>query len=253
MTSRRRIIVLIVAVVAIALVVVASVLMSQDQDQSDSSAATTPTTPVKTSEYGFPISHIRLGEGGTKTAPDGKTPIGYTASCDDAVRAAVNYVAPLSSSPKAWDQQKATMKQIFASTEENQELIEASGVLTNEFQATDTYSLLEPGLYRVANCVEGKAATIQVPVRVARSEFVVDGQTSPAYTKIYFSVQQLVWEDNDWKYTASPTTATPFSDNQLQYIAGDQPPTNVGTTLNKLFVDASGNPLSRDGWVQLAK
>ncbi len=253
MTSRRRIIVLIVAVVAIALVAVASVLMSQDQDQPDSSAATTPTTPAETSEYGFPISHIRLGEGGTKTAPDGKTPIGYTASCDDAAQAAVNYVAARSSSPSGWKKQGSTMTQIFSQSSDSEDLIQAAKALANEYGASTTYKLLSPGLFQVENCDAGQSATIHIPVRVHQSEFKLDGKTSSATTNVYFSVHRLLWENNDWKLDPAPATDKAFSDHQLQYTPPKSEPAQPKDIINELFVDTQGNPLSREGWFQLSQ
>ena len=206
MTSRRRIIVLIVAVVAIALVVVASVLMSQDQNQPDSSAATTPTTtPAKTSEYGFPISNIRLGEGGTKTAPDGKTPIGYTASCDDAAQAAVNYVAADSYSPKNWKKQKATLQQITTSAGYNTKYINATASLVSNNSASAESSLISPAIYKVENCESGKSADIAVALEIVDPGLELDGKTIGPSIEYRTQNQALVWEGNDWKLDLSPT------------------------------------------------
>ncbi|MFJ2353548.1 hypothetical protein [Glutamicibacter sp. NPDC087673] len=251
MTSRRRIIVLIVAVVAIALVVVASVLMSQDQDQSDSSAATTPTTPAKTSEYGFPISHIRLGEGGTKTAPDGKTPIGYTASCEDAVRAAVNYVAADSYSPENWKNQKATLQQITASGEYNTKYINATASLVSNNSASAESSLISPAIYKVENCESGKSADIVVALQIVDPGLILDGKTIAPSVEFRTQNQALVWEDNDWKIDFSPTPVR--AESQLIIAEGEKTPDSPNDLLNQIFVDSQGNPLSRDGWTELAE
>ncbi|MFD1375224.1 hypothetical protein ACFQ4U_02560 [Micrococcus antarcticus] len=251
MASRRRIIVLIVAVVAIALVVVASVLMSQNQDQPGSSAATTPATPAKTSEYGFPVSSIRLGEGGTGTAPDGKTPIGYTASCEDAVRAAVNYVAADSYSPENWKNQKATLQQITASGEYNTKYINATASLVSNNSASAESSLISPAIYKVENCESGKSANIAVALKIDDPGLILDGRAIGPSVKIRTQNQALVWEGSDWKIDFSPTPVR--AESQLIIADGEKAPESPNDLLNQIFVDSKGNPLSRDGWMELAR
>ena len=69
-----------------------------------------PSSLQASGKFGFPVSGIKIGEGGTKTASDGKTPTGYNGTCDSAAQAAANY-APLFGDVNisTWTQQKKTL------------------------------------------------------------------------------------------------------------------------------------------------
>jgi hypothetical protein len=66
-----------------------------------------------TGKFGFPVSDIKIGEGGTKKASDGKTITGYNGTCDSAVQAAANY-APLlmDLNVNTWAEQKNTLIEV---------------------------------------------------------------------------------------------------------------------------------------------
>lgn len=253
MLSRRRIIVIAAVVVAVAVVALGSYFISSNTKQDTSAALPNSPAPSETSRFGFPVSDIGLGEGGSSTTPNRGIRVGYTASCEDATRAALNYVAALSYSPKSWGKQEAELKQILSEDETTRKYAAAISGMVKEYKAAETYSVLEPGIYKIANCDPGKSASVHIAVKVKRESYKVGEKVSPESTSIYFSAQQVVWQNGDWKLNKDPLQGVDPLDNQLVYTGGQKAPTSQLTILDDLFTDAEGNPVSREGWSEVRK
>lgn len=253
MLSRRRIIVIAAVVVTVALVALGSYFISSNTRQDPSAAL--PDTPdsQEISRFGFPISNIRLGEGGSSSTPIRGTRVGYTASCEDATRAALNYVSSLSYSPSSWSKQEHEFKQILSRDEATQKYAASISGMVKEYKATETYSVLDPGIYKVASCEPGKSASIHTAVKVKREAFKVGEKTSPEATTVYVSAQNLVWQDGDWKLNKDPLQGVDSLENQLVYTGGKKVPASSLTLLDELFTDTDGNPVSREGWLEVKK
>ncbi|MGP9652203.1 hypothetical protein ACT3TP_17195 [Glutamicibacter sp. AOP38-B1-38] len=253
MTSRRSLIIAAVVIIAIVLVAVASYFISSTtKDNTSAATPTAPSEPTRISDNGFPVSPFRANEGGTKTAQDGHTRIGYTASCDDAVRAAINYVPAESYGTGDWEQREATLNTIIADNEDGAEYIEALHSLNND-GVTSTKTLFDPPIFKVVSCETGKTASVAVAQRIEKSSYKIDGRTVPAAVEIRVTEQLLVWENDDWKLDLSGENATYRPETQLLYTQGKKEPSSAREILGDLFTDSDGNPLSRDGWMELAQ
>lgn len=253
MRSRRSLIIAAVVVVAIVLVAVASYFISSTtKDNTSAATPPTPTEPTRMSDNGFPVSHLHANEGGTKTAADGHTRIGYTASCDDAVHAAINYVPAESYGTGPWEQREATLKKIIASNEDGSEYIEALRSITKD-GVTSKKSLSDPPIFKIVRCESGKTASVAVAQRIEKSAYKIDGRTVPATVEIRVAEQLLVWENDDWKLDLSGENATYRPETQLLYTQGKKEPSSAREILGDLFTDSDGNALSRDGWMELAQ
>lgn len=251
MRSRRSLLVVAAVIVVIALVAIASYFMSSHTRQ-DPSAATSPTPePTRISEYGFPVSHLRLNEGGTQTAPDGRTRIGYTPSCDDAVRAAVNYSAADSYAAESWAGNEETLKHVLLMNKASTEYIDVARWGALEKGIVFETSLLEPKIFNLATCDSGKSATVAVAVRTKTNSYQFNGKTIPETTEIRVAEHHLAWEDSDWKLDMSANYTRPEA--QLLYLEDKKEPSSTSEILGELFTDSDGNPLSRDGWVELSR
>ncbi|MGP9784449.1 hypothetical protein ACT3UQ_18550 [Glutamicibacter sp. AOP12-B1-11] len=253
MTSRRSLIIAAVVVTAIVLVAVASYFISSTTKHNTSAATpTTPTEPTRISDNGFPVSQFRANEGGTKTAQDGQTRIGYTASCDDAVRAAINYIPAESYGTGDWKQREATLNTIIADNEDGAEYIDALRSLAKDGDTSEKM-LFDPAIFKVVSCEAGKTASVAVVQRIENSSFTIDGRTVPAAVEVRVVEQLLVWEKDDWKLDFSGENATYRPETQLLYTQGKKEPSSAREILGDLFTDSDGNPLSRDGWMELAQ
>ena len=253
MTSRRSLIIIAVVVLAIVLVAVASSFISSaTKDNTSAATPTTPSEPTRISDNGFPVSPFRANEGGTKTAADGQTRIGYTASCDDAVRAAINYVPAESYGSGDWEQREATLNTIIADNEDGAEYIDALRSIAKD-GVTSKKRLSDPPIFKVVSCESGKTASIAVVQRIEKSAYKIDGRTVPAKVEIRATEQLLVWENDDWKLDLSGENGTYRPETQLLYTQGKKEPSSAREILGDLFTDSDGNPLSRDGWMELAQ
>lgn len=251
MKSRRSLIITAVVVVVIVLVAVASYFMSSTSKQNTSAATPSAPVPNQIGEYGFPVSPLRMNEGGTGTAPDGQTRIGYTHSCDDAVHAAVNYIAADSFAAEGWAAREKTLKQILTSTESASKYIDAFRSGAREEGIVSTTSLLEPPIFNLVSCESGKTASVAVAQRIQTSSYKIGEKTIPASTEIRVADQHLVWENSDWKLDPGAGYTRPEA--QLLYMQGKKEPTSADEILGELFTDSEGNPLSRDGWMELSQ
>lgn len=251
MKDRRILLVVAAVLVVIALVAIASYFMSSPTRQ-DPSAANSPTPePTRISEYGFPVSHLRLNEGGTQTAPDGRTRIGYTPSCDDAVRAAVNYIGAESITSDNWDAREKTLTHVLSSTEGSNKYIHALRAAALDEGIVSSVTLFEPQIFNLVSCEAGKSATVAVAQRIETQSYKIDEKTIPSSTEIRVADQNLVWENNDWKLDFEANYTRPEA--QLLFQEGKAEPASRSEVLGELFSDHSGSPLSRDGWMELSQ
>lgn len=252
MTRRRSLIIATIVIIAIVLVAVASYFISSTtKDNTSAATPTAPSEPTRISDNGFPVSQFRANEGGTKTTADGQTRIGYTASCDDAVRAAINYIPAESVSANGWATQEKTLKHILAKNEDATKYIEAFRSSALEDGYVSKISILEPQIFNLVSCKSGKSATVAVAQRIETDAYKIGDKTVPASVDIRMAEQHLVWENEDWKLDLSSPYTRPEA--QLLYRGNMKEPSSTKEILGDLFIDSDGNPLSRDGWMELSR
>lgn len=220
-----------------------------------------PSSLQASGKFGFPVSGIKIGEGGTKTASDGKTITGYNGSCDSAAQAAANYAHLLRDvNVTTWTQQKKTLK----------ELSETGPWFATATLAGDTLAGLKEqppgvfeggwiqrsdvsagGMYRLAGCEEKKKAVVQV---FAGS---LDGRTDSVPLASFGTVtMQLGW-DGDWKITdATPKANDPSFGGRVKDAGpgGQDPkgPTGAIPILDESLVNWVFEGKSKEGWVEYA-
>lgn len=248
MLSRRRIIVLAAVLVVAAIVGIGSYLISSNTKQ-DTSAAN-PSAPAQIGSYGFPISSLGTGLGGATTAPDGKTRIGYKASCEDATRAALSYITADSYTSKSWPNTKKTLDRVLLPNEDKTRYVEALGESARS-GAASTKSLFTPRLFRVISCEAGQSASVSVLVRTESSGMKVDSTVIPSSTEITVINQHLVWHENGWKLDLSSKNASGSDETPLLFNEQHKEPESVEEVIGQVFTDHEGNSISREGWTEL--
>lgn len=220
-----------------------------------------PSSLQASGKFGFPVSGIKIGEGGTKTASDGKTITGYNGSCDSAAQAAANYT-PLAEdvNVSTWGQQKKTLAEVTKPGPWFEKMIFNGDLLANAkdlppgaFDGGWVYrsDVAAGGLYRVASCDVKKKAVVQV---------FTGGTTARVNSapKAFFRTVtlEMTWA-NDWKISDFAIVQSGQNFNGRVQDAG---PTSLGTTyddgdtpalkdelVNDFFAD-----VSREGWVEYA-
>ncbi|MFE4080407.1 hypothetical protein [Paenarthrobacter sp. YIM B13468] len=212
-------------------------------------------------KFGFPVSGIKIGEGGTKTASDGKTITGYNGSCDSAAQAAANYTHLIEDvNVSTWAQQKKILTEVgqqgpwVEKTSYKGDLLTTAKDLSNGsfdggwFYRTDVAA---GGLYRVASCEQKKNAVVQVFFGAVGANV----QTAPsAFFKT--ATFELVW-DGDWKISDAAIVA---NGQDFGGRVKDSGPMSVGTNmedeatpvLRDDLVNAFFKDISREGWVEYA-
>ncbi|MCO4252165.1 hypothetical protein [Pseudarthrobacter raffinosi] len=212
-------------------------------------------------KFGFPVSKINIEEGGTKTADDGRTPIGYNGTCDSAAQAAANYTPALFNvNAKTWEAQKATLNSLAipGSWTKDATLLgdtwadaAAKGNLSSfDGGWLDEVNVSAGGLYRMVSCEPKKSALVQVVYGGRRV-----GDTLPGG---YFGTAsvELTWKD-DWKIS---NTLTRIDDTEFKQRLKDEGPAGgVGGTptgnmprLDDSLVARYFEDLSKEGWVEYA-
>ena len=243
--------------VVILVIAVAVVLLNPPAPAAKSD----PSSLHPSGKFGFPVSDIKIGEGGTKTAGDGKTITGYNGTCDSAAQAAANYT-PLIKDLKlaTWAQQKKTLTEVSKpgpwfekTTFANNVLAEAKSQVPGSFEG-GWYSRTDVaagGLYRLASCEEKKKAVVQVFSGALSAR--VDKAPNGVFQTITF---ELVW-DGDWKI--SDAAILPDKEDFGGRVK-DSGPMSLGTNmegeatpvLRDELVNAFFNDKSREGWVEYA-
>ncbi|MFJ5958258.1 hypothetical protein ACIQC5_20150 [Paenarthrobacter sp. NPDC092416] len=220
-----------------------------------------PSALQASGKFGFPVSGIKIGEGGTKTASDGKTITGYNGTCDSAAQAAANYTPLVKDvNVSTWAQQKKTLAEvgkpgpwIEKMTYEGDLLTTAKDLPSGPFDGgwfTRT-DIASAGLYRVASCDEKKKAVVQVFFGA------VSANVKTAPSAFFQTVTlELTW-GGDWKISDA---AIVQSGQDFGGRVKDGGPMSVGTNmedeatpvLRDELVNAFFKDITREGWVEYA-
>ncbi|MFB0839999.1 hypothetical protein ACETK3_18590 [Arthrobacter sp. E44] len=242
----------VILAVAVAVILINRPAPATEQDPSSLQAS---------GKFGFPVSEIKIGEGGTKKASDGKTITGYNGTCDSAAQAAANYTHLIKDvNVTTWAQHKKTLTELskpgpwFEKVTFNGNLaVDAKDRLPGAFDGgwytrTDVAS---GGLYRVADCEEKNRAIVQVFAGA------VSANVKTAPSAFFETVTlELVWE-GDWKI--SDAAIVPANQDFGGRVK-DGGPMSVGTNmegeptpvLRDELVNAFFKDKSREGWVEFA-
>uniref|UniRef100_UPI003F494346 hypothetical protein n=1 Tax=Pseudarthrobacter oxydans TaxID=1671 RepID=UPI003F494346 len=250
----------IIAIAAIAVIVaVAVVLINRPAEQAAQPEPSSDSGRVA-GTLGFPVSKINIGEGGTKTAADGKTPTGYNGTCDSAVQAAANYVPLVSEvNLETWAEQKKTLTQVSMPGPWLEKVTSGGDLLTTTKDLPGAFDggwvsrsdVAAGGMYRVASCEEKKRAVIQVFIGSLNAQV----KTVPAGG--FGTVpMELSW-DGDWKIMDARQSADdPDFGGRVKDRGpgGSAPgePTGDFLVLNQDLVHSVFGSVGRDGWVEYA-
>lgn len=212
-------------------------------------------------KFGFPVSTIKIGEGGTKTASDSKTITGYNGTCDSAAQAAANY-APLlrDLNLTTWAQQKKTLTEVSTPGPWLATATLAGDTLTGlkeqppgafEGGWVQRADVAAGGMYRVASCEEKSKAVVQVFIGS------LDGQTKSNPLASFGTItMQLGWE-GDWKITDAMPKADDVSFGgrvKDSGPSGQNPkgPTGAIPALDNALIDWVFEDKTREGWIEYA-
>ncbi|NIJ03405.1 hypothetical protein FHR86_003764 [Paenarthrobacter ilicis] len=250
-----------IAIIAVAVIVaVAIVLINRPADPASQPEPSEGTGPVA-GKFGFPISKINIGEGGTKTDSDGKTITGYNGTCESAAQAAANYTHLIEDvNTSTWSQQKKVLAEVgkpgawVGRVTSSGELVANAKELPPGAFDGGWYSrsdVASGGLYRVASCEAKKSAVVQV---------FTGGTTARANgaPKAYFRTVtlELAWA-GDWKIN----DAAIVQDGQdFSGRVKDAGPTSLGVSFDGESAPALTNDMvngffadvTREGWVEYA-
>ncbi|MEC3854013.1 hypothetical protein [Paenarthrobacter ureafaciens] len=220
-----------------------------------------PSSLQASGKFGFPVSGVKIGEGGTKTASDGKTITGYNGTCDSAAQAAANYTPLVKDvNLSTWAQQKKILVEVGKqgpwverATFSGDLLANAKDLPPGAFDG-GWYSrsdVAAGGLYRIASCDAKKKAVVQV--FSGGTTAVVNKAPSAFFQTVSL---ELSWA-GDWKIS---DFAIVQSGQDFNGRVKDAGPTSLGTTygdeaapalkdewVNDFFAD-----VSREGWVEYA-
>ncbi|MGY2747731.1 hypothetical protein [Arthrobacter sp. UYCu723] len=249
-----------VAIAAVVIIVAVAVVII-NMRPAGQAAQPSGDSSIVAGKFGFPVSKINVGEGGTKKASDGKTITGYNGTCDSAAQAAANY-APLIKDVNVttWPQQKKALTEVSKPgpwfekvTFEGTLASEAKDWLPGAFDGGwYTRSDVEAGgMYRVASCEDKKRAVVQVFLGALGSN--VKTAPSAFFQTVTF---ELGW-DGDWKI--SDASVVPVNQDFGGRVK-DGGPMSVGTNmegeatpvLRDELVNAFFKDKSREGWVEYA-
>ncbi|AFR31416.1 hypothetical protein [Arthrobacter sp. Rue61a] len=219
-------------------------------------------SPLQASgKFGFPVSGIKIAEGGTKTASDGKTITGYDGSCDSAAQAAANYTPLIEDvNTSTWAQQKKTLAEVGKAGTWTEKITSKGDLLTTSkdlsslsFDEGWLYrsDVAAGGLYRMASCEPKKSAVVQVFFGA------VGAKVKTAPSAFFQTVTlELVW-DGDWKISDAAIVA---NGQDFGGRVKDSGPMSVGTNmddeatpvLRDELVNAFFQDKTREGWVEYA-
>jgi hypothetical protein len=220
-----------------------------------------PSALQATGKFGFPVSDIRIGEGGTKKASDGKTITGYSGTCDSAAQAAANY-APLivDLNITTWEQQKKVLTEVSKPgpwfekvTSANNVLAETKNTVPGAFDGGwyARSDVAPGGMYRVPSCDYKKRAVVQVFLGAL-------GAKVNAEPRAFFQTVtlELTW-NGDWKI--SDAAIVPVNQDFGGRVK-DGGPMSLGTAMEEEATPILRNDLvsaffsdkSREGWVEYA-
>jgi hypothetical protein len=245
---------------AVALVVAAAALILTAPTGNQDTAASPTAGLHATGTLGFPVSDIKIGQGGTATGPDGKTPVGYSGDCTSAAQAAANY-APLvyDMNPKAAATQRNTLLAVseptpwrssWVSLQETMATMKGLGTGGLDGGWVTRTEVNAGGMYRVESCEDKKKAVVQVLVGMVSAQVNGDPQASFASVSM-----ELSW-DGDWKISDGQYSG---ADDITAKVRDDGPAGPAGPAvdgkalpLTKDLVDGLFGKKGREGWVEYA-
>lgn len=250
-----------IAIVAVAVIVTVAIVLINRPAELTAQPKPSEGTGMVAGKLGFPVSKIKIGEGGTKTAVDGKTPIGYNGTCESAAQAAANYLPLLEDvNSSTWAQQKKTLAEVgkqgpwIGRVTASGELMATAKELPPGAFDGGWYSRSDVpagGLYRVASCDAKKQAVVQVFTGGTTAR--VNGAPKAYFRTVTL---ELTWA-NDWKISDA---AVVQSGQDFDGRIKDAGPTSLGTAFEGDSISALKNDLvngffadvSREGWVEYA-
>lgn len=253
--------VLVATAAMVLIVAVAVVLINFRPSEQTAKPQPEPDNGMVAGKFGFPVSKLNIGEGGTKTAGDGRTSIGYNGTCDSAAQAAANYTPVLRDvNSKTWETQKATLNSLAVpgpwikdATYIGDYSAEAAakGTLPSfDGGWIDQIDVQAGGMYRMVSCEPKKRAVVQVLFGgLGVSDTLPQG---------FFGTKtmELTWKD-DWKIS---NALSRVDDTEFQQRLKDEGPsggvggTSTGKipTLDSALVERYFEDLSKEGWVEYA-
>jgi hypothetical protein len=260
MRTKWKALIAIAAVVVI--VAVAVVLINLRPTEPSAQPEPSAETSMVAGTLGFPVSKINIGGGGTKTAADGKTPIGYNGTCDSAAQAAANYTPLLVDvNLETWETQKETLNSLAVPGPWLETVLLPSTVIAdakaqgNQLETfaagwRDQTNVKAGGLYRMVSCEPKKTAVVQV--------FFGALGVSDSLPEGYFGTRtmELTWK-GDWKIS---NAVTGVNDADLVARLKDKgptgglgvPPTGKIPPLDEQILARYFEDLSKEGWVEYA-
>lgn len=181
---------------------------------------------------------IVAGAGGSRLAPDGKTPIGYESTCAGAVEAATNYTRLLSqtslSLPEGSDKtvEYAVLDEDIESasirTMGNETLVQSlSKSELNELKDSyrDTFHPEWSGKYLLDSCIPEQSATVGVAGILNSS--LPNEREANSYTGRTFN---MVWSDGDWKIQSEEMSDAPDASIKTPVLNDVETIENTSTT-----------------------
>jgi hypothetical protein len=251
----------IVAIAAIAVIVAVAVVLINRPPEQAAQPEPSEETGMVAGKLGFPVSKINIGEGGTKTASDGKTITGYNGTCDSAAQAAANYTHLVEDvNVSTWAQQKKTLAEVGKPGDWTDKITSKGDLLTTSKDLSDLSfdggwlyrsDVAAGGLYRLASCEPKKTAVVQV-------FFGATSANIKAAPSAFFQTAtfELVW-DGDWKVSDAAVVA---NGQDFGGKVKDSGPMSTGTNmdgeaspvLRNDLVNAFFKDITREGWVEYA-
>lgn len=254
--------VLVATAAMVVIVAVAVVLINFRPNEQTAKPQPEPDNGMMAGKFGFPVSKLNIGEGGTKTAPDGKTPIGYNGTCDSAAQAAANYTPLLVDvNLETWETEKATLYSVAVPGPWLETVLlpgtiisdaKAKGMELKSFAGgwMEQTDVKAGGLYRTVSCEPRKTALVQV--------FFGALGASDTLPEAYFGTRtmELTWK-GDWKIS---NVVTGVNDADLVSRVKDKGPSGGvgGSTTGKIppldehLLARYFEDLSKEGWVEFA-
>lgn len=212
-------------------------------------------------KFGFPVSTINIGEGGTKIALDGTTPTGYNGTCDSAAQAAANFTpVVINVNVKTWAKQKETLNSIGVPGPWVDKATIAGNIMADaDAQGAASFSFDDGwidkidvkagGMYRLVSCEAKKSAVVQVfygglSARQATAPLSYFGSLAV----------ELTWKD-DWKISDALVN---IDDTKFLSRLKDEGPSGPvsGTPTGKLdvvdeaLIEQLFEGKTREGWVE---
>lgn len=254
--------VLVATAAMVVIVAVAVVLINFRPSEQTAKPQPEPDNGMVAGKLGFPVSKLNIGEGGTKTAADGRTPIGYNGTCDSAAQAAANYTPVLADvNLKTWETQKVTLNSLAVPGPWLDTVLLPGDSVTdvvaqgNELKTfaggwMEQTNVKAGGMHRMVSCEPKKTAVVQV--------FFGALGTSDTLPQGYFGTRtmELTWK-GDWKIS---NVVTGVNDADLVSRLPDKGPSGGlgGTPTGKIpqldepILARYFEDLSKEGWVEYA-